>query len=192
MKGAVQGPRSLKGELLDFVLSQLSSVIEESHSEDQILENVIYKEGKMPATFKKVMKNGVPVFAVLAISIGIFIGVILNIVLPMIIPGSENIFVYVYSASILPGMIPWFMILMSHIQFRKKFPERIVGHPFKMPGAPVTNYLTIGFLVLVLIGMPINPETRISVIIGILFLSMMAVIFFLRGYHKMDRIRHDE
>lgn len=47
MKGAVQGPRSLKGELLDFVLSQLSSVIEESHSEDQILENVIYKEGKM-------------------------------------------------------------------------------------------------------------------------------------------------
>ncbi|MDI5791194.1 hypothetical protein PO124_30685 [Bacillus licheniformis] len=26
---------------------------------------------------------------------------------------------YVYSASVLPGMIPWFVILLSHIGFRK-------------------------------------------------------------------------
>ncbi|PWZ70470.1 gamma-aminobutyrate permease, partial [Staphylococcus pseudintermedius] len=101
---------------------------------------------QLPAIFTKVMRNGVPFYTVLAVSIGILIGVILNVVLPQFIDGSENIFVYVYSASILPGMIPWFMILFSHIQFRKKFPEKLENHPFKMPLAPVTNYLSIAFL----------------------------------------------
>ncbi|MEB7657423.1 amino acid permease [Mammaliicoccus vitulinus] len=145
------------------------------------------QKGQMPRIFKKVMKTGVPFFAVLAISIGIFIGVILNILLPLFIDGSENIFVYVYSASILPGMVPWFMILFSHIQFRKKHPEEIKDHPFKMPFAPYTNYLTLGFFILVLIGMLFNAETRVSVIIGIVFLSAMTLIYFLRGYHKVDR-----
>nr|WP_263314716.1 amino acid permease [Mammaliicoccus sp. Marseille-Q6498] len=145
------------------------------------------QKGQMPKIFTKVMKTGVPFFAVLAISIGIFVGVILNIVLPLIIDGSENIFVYVYSASILPGMVPWFMILLSHIQFRKHHSDEVKDHPFKMPGAPYTNYLTLGFFILVLIGMLFNSETRVSVIIGIVFLSAMGIIYFLRGYHKADR-----
>ncbi|UXR71373.1 MULTISPECIES: amino acid permease [unclassified Staphylococcus] len=145
------------------------------------------QHGQLPKSFTKVMKNGVPFYAVLAVSIGIFVGVILNVVLPLIIQGSENIFVYVYSASILPGMVPWFMILFSHIQFRKKFPEKVKDHPFKMPFAPFSNYLTIAFLVLVLVGMLINGETRVSVIIGFLFLGFMGLFFFMRGYHKRDK-----
>lgn len=47
MKGAVQGPRTVKGELLDFVLRHLSSDTEESLSEENMLESVIYKEGKI-------------------------------------------------------------------------------------------------------------------------------------------------
>lgn len=145
------------------------------------------QKGQMPRIFTKVMKTGVPFFAVLAISIGIFVGVILNIVLPLVIDGSENIFVYVYSASILPGMVPWFMILFSHIQFRRNHSDEIKNHPFKMPFAPYSNYLTLGFFILVLIGMLFNSETRVSVIIGIVFLSVMTIVYFLRGYHKEDK-----
>lgn len=47
MKGAVQGPRTVKGELLDFVLRHLPSDTEESQSEEILLENVIYKEDKI-------------------------------------------------------------------------------------------------------------------------------------------------
>ncbi|TDL98363.1 amino acid permease [Macrococcus brunensis] len=143
------------------------------------------QEGKMPAIFGKVLKTGVPFYAVLAIAIGIFLGVILNVV----IPGADKIFVYVYSASILPGMVPWFMILISHMQFRKKHPELIENHPFKMPGAPVTNWLTIGFLVLVLFFMLINPDTRISVIIGFIFLAIVTAAYFMLGYNKKDKAR---
>ena len=46
------------------------------------------------------------------------------------------------------------------------------GHPFKMPFAPVTNYLTIAFLIMVLVGMWFNDETRISLIAGLVFLAI--------------------
>ncbi|PXA00409.1 gamma-aminobutyrate permease, partial [Staphylococcus pseudintermedius] len=45
----------------------------------------------------------------------------------------------------------------------------------------------IAFLLMVLVAMLINNETRVSVIIGFLFLGFMDVFFFLRGYHKRDK-----
>lgn len=77
------------------------------------------QKGMLPKFFGKVMKNGVPLWTVLAIAIGILIGALLNVILPLFIKGADSVFVYVYSASILPGMVPWFMILISHLRFRK-------------------------------------------------------------------------
>ncbi|MEI5740205.1 gamma-aminobutyrate permease, partial [Staphylococcus aureus] len=62
-------------------------------------------------------------------------------------------------------------------------PEEVEGHPFKMPGGAVTNYLTILFLILVLVGMVFNVETRISVLIGVIFLTIVTIYYFIR-YNK--------
>ncbi|HDB8673557.1 TPA: gamma-aminobutyrate permease, partial [Staphylococcus aureus] len=62
-------------------------------------------------------------------------------------------------------------------------PEELEGHPFKMPGGAVTNYLTILFLILVLVGMVFNVETRISVLIGVIFLTIVTIYYFIR-YNK--------
>ncbi|MEI1763232.1 amino acid permease [Staphylococcus aureus] len=140
-------------------------------------------KGEMPKIFTKTMRNGVPLYTVVAVSLGILIGALLNVILPLYIDGAKSIFVYVYSASILPGMIPWFMILFSHLRFRKLHPEEVEGHPFKMPGGAVTNYLTILFLILVLVGMVFNVETRISVLIGVIFLTIVTIYYFIR-YNK--------
>ncbi|MCE5038617.1 amino acid permease [Staphylococcus auricularis] len=142
--------------------------------------------GQLPKFFTRVMKNGVPFYAVLAIGTGILIGALLNVILPLFIEGAESVFVYVYSASILPGMVPWFMILISHLQFRKNHPEEVEGHPFKMPGGAFTNYLTMAFFIMVLIGMLFNKETVVSVVIGFIFLGFMTAFYFLKGYHKLD------
>lgn len=142
--------------------------------------------GQLPKFFTRVMKNGVPFYAVLAIGTGILIGALLNVILPLFIEGAESVFVYVYSASILPGMVPWFMILISHLKFRKNHPEEVEGHPFKMPGGAFTNYLTMAFFIMVLIGMLFNKETVVSVVIGFIFLGFMTAFYFLKGYHKLD------
>lgn len=140
-------------------------------------------KGEMPKIFTKIMRNGVPLYTVVTVSLGILIGALLNVILPLYIDGAKSIFVYVYSASILPGMIPWFMILFSHLRFRKLHPEEVEGHPFKMPGGAVSNYLTILFLILVLVGMVFNVETRISVLIGVIFLTIVTIYYFIR-YNK--------
>lgn len=83
-------------------------------------------------------------------------------------------------------MIPWFMILFSHLRFRKLHPEEVKNHPFKMPGGAFANYLTIAFLILVLIGMLFNKETVVSVVIGIVFLAVVTLYYFVR-YNKKDQ-----
>jgi AAT family amino acid transporter len=135
--------------------------------------------GQGPKFFAKISKNGVPIVGTIGVLIGLFLGVILSYIAP------KNLFVYVYSASVLPGMIPWFIILISQIQFRKaKGSEIMDKHPFKMPFAPFSNYLTIAFLIMVLIGMWINDETRVSLIAGIAFLGMIVISYYAFGIGK--------
>ena len=79
-------------------------------------------------------------------------------------------------------MIPWFMILFSHLRFMKITPQEVEGH-HSNPGGAVSNYLTILFLILVLVGMVFNVETRISVLIGVIFLTIVTIYYFIR-YNK--------
>lgn len=128
--------------------------------------------GQAPKFFLKLSNNGVPLFGTVGVLIGLLVGVVLSYVAP------EDIFVHVYSASVLPGMVPWFVILISQIRFRKIRAAEMANHPFKMPFAPVTNYLTIAFLIMVLVGMWINVDTRMSLIVGILFLTLVTISFY--------------
>ncbi|SPS03386.1 amino acid permease [Latilactobacillus sakei] len=136
--------------------------------------------GQLPKRFLKLNRHGVPFYAVGAISLGILIGVILNAILPLVYPKAGNIFVLVYSSSVLPGMVPWFVILISQIAFRKQHAEKMAIHPFKMPWSPYSNYITLAMLCLTLVFMFINPETRISLIVGLIFLVLMIVIYFVK------------
>ncbi|NPC91346.1 amino acid permease [Bacillus sp. WMMC1349] len=129
--------------------------------------------GQAPAIFKKISRNGVPLYGTIAVLTGLVVGVVLNYISP------PNIFVYVYSASVLPGMIPCFVILISHIGFRKAKGAELDNHPFKMPFAPVTNYLTIAFLLMVLVGMWFNDDTRVSLIVGVAFMAVITASYYL-------------
>lgn len=46
----------------------------------------------LPKFFGKVMKNGVPIWTVLAIAMVILIGALLNVILPLFIKGADSIF----------------------------------------------------------------------------------------------------
>jgi len=57
-------------------------------------------------------------------------------------------------------------------------------HPFKLPFAPYSNYASIAFLLMVLVGMFFNPSTRVPLIVGIVFLAIVTVSFYTL---KMDK-----
>ena len=138
-------------------------------------------EKHLPKSFLKLSKNNVPYIPVLTISIGILLGLILNYTLPLLLHTSSDIFVIVYSSSVLPGMVPWFVILISELRFRKLNKEKMKDHPFKMPFFPISNYLAIASLCVILVFMFLNPETTVSLMVGVVFLVVMTLLYFIQA-----------
>ena len=138
------------------------------------------KNRQLPAAMAKVSRHGVPVAGV-AVSIAILlIGSCLN----YIIPNPQRVFVYVYSASVLPGMVPWFVILISQLRFRRAHKAAIASHPFRSILFPWANYVTMAFLICVLIGMYFNEDTRMSLFVGIIFMLVVTAIYKVFGLNR--------
>lgn len=128
--------------------------------------------------FTKLSRFQVPYVPVIVLSVGMLIGMLLN---ELPIASSSNIFVIVYSSSVLPGMVPWFVILISNLKFRRDHTNQLEKHPFKMPFFPISNYFSLVILSVVVIFMFINQETRISVIVGVLYLVLVSAIYGVRA-----------
>ncbi|AMA65194.1 putative transport protein YifK [Candidatus Arsenophonus lipoptenae] len=136
------------------------------------------QNGQLPKFLLKVTENGVPAGCIILTIVCLTIGSCLN----YIVPNPQTFFIYVYSMSILPGMVPWFVILLSQIRFRKIHKQKLATHNFKSVFFPYANYLTVLFFVCVLVGMAINPDTRLSLIIGGGFLVMISIIYFINYF----------
>ncbi len=141
---------------------------------------------QLPAVLTKVSASGVPVYCIALTILCLLLGSGLNYV----IPDPQQVFVYVYSASVLPGMVPWFVVLVSQLSFRKAHKEALKQHPFKSIMFPYVNWLTMAFLICVLIGMGMNPDTRLSLLVGIIFIAIVSGCYFGFGmYKKIDTSR---
>ena len=99
-------------------------------------------------------------------------------------------FVYVYSASVLPGMVPWVVILISPMRFRRAHKEAIANHPFRSILFPWANYVTMAFLVCVLIGMGLNEDTRMSLFVGALFLAIVTLVYKVFGMSQGAKVQN--
>lgn len=142
-------------------------------------------EGDAPKIFGRLSKRIVPDAAILGISGGILIGFILNMVATMFSKSTSDLFVVVFSSSVLPGMVPWFVILLAELKFRHNNPDVMEDHPFKLPLYPLSNYFAFLMLFVIVIFMFINHDTRISVIVGAAVLVIATVVYLAR--HKEDQ-----
>ncbi|MCH4098791.1 MAG: amino acid permease [Pediococcus pentosaceus] len=171
--------------IINFVV--LTAAMSGTNSGIYSASRMLYKlsqEGKVPKIFGKLSSHRVPSVAILTISFGILLGIILNIFLSSFKGGAVNLFVLVYSSSVLPGMVPWFVILLSELRFRRANPEIIQNHPFVMPLYPMSNYLAIISLFLIVVFMFINPDTRASVTVGFVFLMVLTINFIIKFRRK--------
>lgn len=137
------------------------------------------QNGQAPKFLAKVSPGGVPANSIAVTLLCLVVGVILNFVAP-----DSKLFVYIYSASVLPGMVPWFVLLISQIRFRRAHQREMASHPFKMPFSPISNYLSIIFLLLVLMGMWFNDDTRMSLLVGAGFMALVVASYYLLGLSR--------
>lgn len=141
--------------------------------------------GQAPKFLGKVSDSGVPRNSLLVTLGVLFLGVVLNYFAP------PKLFVYVYSSSVLPGMIPWLVLLISQLKFRKIRVKEMSDHPFKMPFSPYSNYLTIAFLLAVVIGMWFNPDTKVALIAGAVFLIIVIASYYIFGISQRQNRQND-
>lgn len=171
--------------LINFVM--LTAAMSGCNSGIFSASRMLYTLGKnndASKSFTKLSRFKVPYLPVIFLAFGLLIGVILN----ELTAGTKiNIFVIVYSSSVLPGMVPWFVILISNLKFRRHNMDKLQAHPFKMPFFPVSNYFALIVLTIVVIFMFINVETRLSVIVGAGYLLLVSFVYMLRAY-KQKRV----
>ena len=169
--------------IINFVVltAALSGANSGIYSSSRMLFKLAH-EGDAPKIFGRLSKRIVPDAAILGISGGILIGFLLNMVATMYNKSTSDLFVVVFSSSVLPGMIPWFVILLAELKFRHNNPKMMKEHPFKLPLYPLSNYFAFLMLVVIVIFMFINPDTRVSVIVGAAVLIVATIVYCLR--HK--------
>ena len=172
--------------IINFVVltAALSGANSGIYSSSRMLFRLAH-EGNAPRLFGRLSKRVVPDAAILGISDGILIGFVLDILAEFFSKSTADLFVVVFSSSVLPGMIPWFVILLAELRFRQHNPELMKDHPFKLPLYPFSNYFAFVMLIMIVVFMFINPDTRISVIIGAGVLILAAVVYLCRhGLNK--------
>ncbi|SFE68901.1 amino acid transporter, AAT family [Paenibacillus algorifonticola] len=145
------------------------------------------QNGQAPKFLGKVSKGGAPRNSIVITISLLLIGVLLNYLLP-----DSKMFLYIYSASVLPGMVPWFALAFSQFKFRKRWKNEMDDHTFKSKWFPVSNYIIIIFLLLVIIGMWFNPDTRTSLIVGASFIGIVIVGYYVFGIGKRQSVEEVE
>jgi amino acid transporter, AAT family len=168
--------------IINFVVltAALSSCNSGIFSTGRMLFNLA-DHGEASEKFSKLTKNGVPGMAVLASAAALLVGVVLN----YIVPGK--VFTWVTSIATFGAIWTWGVILLSQIRYRKSLSELEKNNlKYKIPLFPFTSYVALGFLALVIGLMAYNPETRIALVIGPLWLLLLTAVYYGKGFHKRN------
>lgn len=174
--------------IINFVVltAALSGANSGIYSSSRMLFKLAH-DGDAPKFFGHISKHIVPDRAILGITGGILIGFILDLFASKFSNSASELFVLVFSSSVLPGMVPWFVILLAELRFRKQSPELMENHPFKLPLYPFSNYFAMAMLVIIVVFMFINPDTRISVSVGALVLIVATIAYLIRHKSEMKQ-----
>jgi AAT family amino acid transporter len=143
-------------------------------------------QGKAPKSLSTLSKNGVPARAIFFSVACMLIGVVLN----YIAPGKA--FSTLTSIVTFVGIFVWFIILLSHMAFRKRLtPDQVKALKFPTFMYPVSDYLALAYLAVVFLAMIINPGERISVYVGIPFILILTAMYYATGQHKKEAAKKE-
>lgn len=111
-------------------------------------------------------KRAVPARAVVISSIIIGLAAILNMVMP------GEVFTFVSSVATTSFLFIWAAIIGAHLRYIKLHPDE---RTFKMPGAPVTDYLVLAFLVFIFIILCLDKQTFYALILTLIWFAILGV-----------------
>ena len=135
------------------------------------------QRGQAPAAFAALNRQQVPAAGIHASAAVMLIGVALNYLAP------ERVFTIVTSVALIGTLWTWGVILVSHANYRRAVAAgRRPAAPFRMPGAPLANWLVLAFLVLVAALLWQQPDTRVALYVAPFWFGLLCAGYgLLRG-----------
>ena len=140
------------------------------------------RRGHAPRGFAALGRGHVPSAGIHASAAVMLIGVFLNYVVP------KEVFTWVTSITLIGTLWTWGIIMISHLGYRRAVREgRVAASAFRMPGAPVTNWVVVGFLLFVTAMLSLDPGTRVALYVAPVWFALLAL-----GYTRARRVAQPE
>jgi L-asparagine transporter-like permease len=175
------GIRAAAG-IINFVVltAALSSCNGGIFSTGRMLYNLALQQ-KAPAVFGQLSARHVPTKGILVSAVFLLIGVVLNYLVP------AKVFTYVTSVATFGALWVWAIILVVQMKFRESLnPQQIVELKYPMPHYPFGNWLSLAFLVMVVIIMFFDADTRMALYIAPVWFGLVIASYYMFGLNRDD------
>ncbi|WP_321921522.1 amino acid permease [Paraburkholderia guartelaensis] len=160
--------------IINFVVltAALSSCNSNIYGTSRLLHNLAVQR-QAPALFARISPNGIPVVALLFSCGCSLVGVYLNYASP------NHVFVWLTAISTFGALWTWAIILFSHYRFRRTpSAARGASRACRVPLFPYASLLAGAFLVVVLGLMARFEDTRVAVVVGPVWIVLVATVYF--------------
>jgi AAT family amino acid transporter/D-serine/D-alanine/glycine transporter len=125
-----------------------------------------------PSGLGAINRRHLPARAITVSAALMLVGVLLNYLVP------DQVFIWVTSIALIGTLWTWAIIVLAHRGYRKAVAAgRAHGVAFRMPGAPVANWLVVGFLIFVAVLLAVDPGTRVALYVAPLWFGLLGVAY---------------
>ena len=160
-------------DIVNFVVitAAMSSCNSGLYSTGRML-HALSEIGQAPSALGAINRRRLPAAAI-TVSAGLMlVGVLLNFLVP------DQVFIWVTSVALIGTLWTWGIIMLAHRGYKKAVHEgRAHGVSFRMPGAPLANWLVVGFLIVVAALLSVEPGTRVALYVAPIWFGLLGVAY---------------
>jgi D-serine/D-alanine/glycine transporter len=99
------------------------------------------------------------------------------VLLLFIFPEVMTVFTLVSSLSAVLVIYTWSTILVAYLGYRRRHPERHARASFRLPGGVPMAWLSLAFLLFVLVLLALQPDTRMALYAMPLWFAGLAIAY---------------
>ncbi|MBS9336044.1 amino acid permease [Fructobacillus papyrifericola] len=137
---------------------------------------MLYSLAGPKSRFGQLNKNQIPRNAINLSTLIVGLSVVVNYFFP------TDAFSLISSTASAAFLIIYMALMVTHLVYKKQAKkgtvEKVAG--FKLPFAPVSNYLTIIFLALIFVLMLISKATMFTTVLALVWLAVMTIFAFIK------------
>ena len=125
-----------------------------------------------PSALGTINSRHLPAVAISVSAALMLVGVLLNYLVP------DQVFIWVTSVALVGTLWTWAIIVLAHLGYKKAVREgRAQSVSYNMPGAPLANWLVVGFLIVVAALLSIDPGTRVALYVAPIWFGLLGVAY---------------